>query len=284
MHYNICCTCGGDLMKYVDFDDYSKQQMFKLYNDALFNKIKDSRLSRIKGALHKVVYLGIYNRNSFEYLINALLSLSDSALLDILSGNFNNFYNAYYSYYGHITGMPRDFYMISYLLRGIYTDYSNVLIDDYSWLCNYCMPYLYDIPSFKDPDVDTCLATANYDLSELLKITHNNIDYELIDTKRFSFDDKIKIDNLKTHLLVTFLMNINNYDHQYKMPTDLFNLLIKEIDEDDIIRLGKFLNNSPNNYNFAKRILDEYHSNYDNISLNDKIKHLALLPNDHNNK
>lgn len=261
----------------ISFDNYSNQQVLKLYHDAMCDEIRDKRLERIKHALHEIVHLGQYNRDSFEYLVDVLYSLPNSAIKDIESGNFSTLYKAYYN---HTISMPEDYYEMTDLLGAIYTDYENSSNDEYSWLCDDCMSLIYNIHRFNNPKIDKSLSRANYDLSILLKNTLANTNYKKLKTKRTTIKDNQARIIIKTHLLVTFLKNIKEYGYQYRVPVDLFNLLIDKVHEDSIIKIAEYLKYGKNSYDLSKEIIDIYcfgDSKLDSIAdVKDRIRLLEL--------
>ncbi len=243
-------------MKSIQLVNNTNKQVYQLYNDAKCNELSDKRFERIKDALHELVNLGQYNRDSFEYMVDVLYNLPNEAISNIQKGNFSTFYKLFYK---HTQGLPEDYEMISNLLGAIYTDYKNSPLEDYSWLCDNCMIWLFDVPIFKDKKMDECLSKINYDLNELIKTTYFYTDYEMLSTKRTTIEDNGARNVLKTHLLVTFLKNIDEYNYHYFIPVNLFNYLVSRISEDDIIKMCEFIKYDKNGYIFTRILLDSYY-------------------------
>lgn len=230
--------------------NYTKKQLRTLYMEAVYNEITDKRLDRIKEALHETVLLAQYDKWSFQCLIDTLLGLSDSALNDIVNGNFSRFYKAYYK---HNHGMSEDYFCLSILLEGLYTDYKKIQnIEDYKSLCN-SMRFIYDMAMFHDKDIDEPVKRINHNLANLLTTNYNNTDYELIKQKKYNMFDSQAIGKIIVNLLVTFMMFIDNYNYDFTLPSELLNSMIDRIKKDDLIKIASYINYD---YNIAKMLLD----------------------------
>ena len=236
------------------YDNYSKKQFYSLYMDAMCNEISDSRFDRIKGALHELVHLGQYSPDSFRELLDVVFYLTDNALKDIESGNFRNFWKAYLP---HVSGMPEDYTYMCLFLDVIYADYNNLNdFDEYKWVSNECMLFIRDIAKLNDKKIMDAIMRYNPDLG-LLLINHASlVNYKAVYDKKYSFDQIEAYTGLECHLLVSFLMGIDEYSHDYSLPTRLLNEMVDKLTPEQVTRIGKYIKYDKGSPVITKQLLD----------------------------
>ena len=256
------------------YDKYSKKQLYELYMDAMCDEISDSRFYRISAALHETVHLGQFSKDSFGDLLDSLFDLSDEALKDIERGNFARFYKTYLKY---SQGMPEDFYYMSIFIDALYTDYANVTeSNNYQYLCNYCMLFIRDIARFKDNEMMQAITRANSNLGQLLLTHFGSVNYGVVKEKKYTIAQMRAYTAIECHLLVSFLMGVEDFSYDYSLPTKLLNEMAENIKPDVIKKVGDYMKFDEGGSVLAKQLLHRQYLQeniiYDINSLTDNKK------------
>ena len=235
------------------YDKYTKKQLYDLYMDALCDEISDSRFDKISAALHETVHLGQFSKDSFCDLLDSLFDLSDEALKDIERGTFARFYKTYLKY---TQDMPEDFYYISIFIDALYTDYASVTeLDDYQYLCNYCMLFIRDIARFEDNEMMQAIMQANSNLGQLLLTHSSNVNYGAVKEKKYTLEQMQAYTAVECHLLVSFLMSVEDFSYDYSLPAKLLNAMVEKIKPDAIKRVGNYMRFDENGPLLTRQLL-----------------------------
>ena len=218
------------------YDKYTKKQLYDLYMDALCDEIFD---------------------------------LSDEALKDIERGTFARFYKAYLKY---TQDMPEDFYYIGIFIDALYTDYASVTeLDDYQYLCNYCMLYIRDIAKFKDEEMMQAINQANSNLGRLLLTHSGSVNYGAVKEKKYTIEQMRAYTAVECHLLVSFLMGVEDFSYDYSLPTKLLNEMAEKIKPDVIKKVGDYMKFDEGGSELARQLLYRQYLQEKNIyEINDQ--------------
>lgn len=250
--------------------NYTKKELQLLYWQAKARDIKKKELKDIKKALYEIVNLGQHS-SDFLLLLKVLKYIPEKSLKSIENGTFTNFYqklankekNEYGPFY------KGDYYHCIKLLILLYTDYSNISsIEEFNYISKAFIELIY---------IDN-----NEELTNIIFNINPHLSYIIEDYKRYKelkqiknnniFDNTyIKIEDLYHNLQVTLLMNIELFNYQYQLPTDIISFLYDNYESTKYI-LNQY-DNCKDKYQFSKLIINEY------LTHINKTNNLSNIPN-----
>lgn len=235
---------------------YNKQELQLLYWQAKARDIKKKELKDIKKALYEIVSLGQYSPD-FMDLIKILKCLPDKALRSIENGEFTKFYtllakkekNEYGPFY------KGNFNNCNMLLRLLYTDYSKINNSE-------------EFNLISDSFIQQIYIENNEELINMIFNINPHLAYVLEDYKRykdygpkftFNIFDSItsKLNELYNDLQTTLLMNIELFNYQYTIPTDIIIFLLENIETTRNTIIEPY-SKYEDKYQFCKIIMNEY--------------------------
>lgn len=250
---------------------YNKQELQLLYWQAKARDIKKKELKDIKKALYEIVSLGQYSPD-FMDLIKILTTLPENKLKNIENGEFTKFYtilakqnnNEYGAFY------KGNFQNCNMLLRLIYTDYNTISND-------------IEFTTISDSFIMTYYIEENEKLLNIIFNINPHLSYILEDYQRykkhkqqFSFNvfDSIHyiLNKLYNDLQTTLLMNIELFNYQYTIPTDIIMFLLENIKTTRNTIIESY-SEYKDKYKFCKIIINEYikFKNNENILDNNQL-------------
>ena len=235
---------------------YNSQELQLLYWQAKARDIKKKELKDIKKALYEIVSLGQYSPD-FMDLIKILKTLPDKALKSIENGDFTKFYtilakqnnNEYGPFY------KGNFNNCNMLLRLIYTDYNKINTN-------------IEFTTVSDSFIMSHYIKENEDLLNIIFNVNPHLSYILEDYQRykdykhqFNFNvfDSIhyKLNDLYHDLQTTLLMNIELFNNQYTIPTDIILFLLENIETTRNTIIESY-SKYEDKYQFCIIIINEY--------------------------
>lgn len=241
------------------YDKYSKKELYNLYLEASCDELTDPRFNRIRGALNETIPMAQYNYDSFINLLDSLFEISDTGLANIESGNFRDFYKAYLA---NSIGMPEDYYYMSVFIDVLYTNYRNInSLDDYLYLSHKGMVLFKDLGKYNKSELMEPIKNANKELGELLETHAKLVDYNKPLEKGYNLDQTLAYSKAECALLVSFLINIDEYNHDYSIPSRIMNNLVDSYSPELVRQVGEFLGIDDNSQVLAKRLLDTQYYN-----------------------
>jgi len=235
---------------------YNRQELQLLYWQAKARDIKKKELKDIKKALYEIVSLGQYSPDFLD-LIKILKTLPDKALKSIENGDFTKFYtilakqnnNEYGPFY------KGNFYNCNMLLRLLYTDYSKISTnEEFNTISNSFIMALY--------------IKGNEELLNIIYNINPHLSYILEDYQRYkeygpkynfnTFDSIThKLNDLYHDLQTTLLMNMEPFNYQYTLPTNIILFLLENIETTRNTIIESY-SKYEDKYQFCKIIINEY--------------------------
>ena len=239
--------------------NYSKKELYNLYLEASCDELTDPRFNRIKEALNETIPMAQYSYDSFINLLDSLFEISDTGLANIESGNFRSFYKAYLA---NSIGMPEDYYYMSIFIDVFYTDYRNIKsLEDFLYICHEGMILFKDIGKYNKSELMEPIKNANKELGELLETHGRLVDYNKLLDKDYNLDQMTAYSKAECALLVSFLINIDEYNHDYSIPSRIMNNLVDSYSPELVRQVGEYLGRDDNSQVLAKRLLDTQYYN-----------------------
>lgn len=252
---------------------YSKKELQLLYWQAQARDIKKKELKDIKKSLYEIIDLG-QPSSIFINLLKTLKCLPNNALKRIENGEFKKFYTILKNKEHNENGpfYKGDFHHCIKLLTLLYTNYFDINSkQEFELVSNSFNELIYINDS---EELNNMIFNINPHLSYIIE------DYkryqELTSTINYKNYNNIvnDLDKLHKNLQVALLINIELFNYQYQLPTDII-LFLYDNFESANKNLLKSYNESEDKYQFAKTLLTEYLNllnNKNNLHSNKKYK------------
>ena len=82
---------------------------------------------------------------------------------------------------------------------------------------------------------------ANSNLGQLLLTHSGSVNYDAIKEKKYTIEQMQAYTAIECHLLVSFLMCVEDFSYDYSLPTKLLNAIVEKIKPDTIKNVGDFM-------------------------------------------
>jgi hypothetical protein len=95
------------------------------------------------------------------------------------------------------------------------------------------------------------------DLAQLLISHAQLVNYQAVYDKKYSSDQMQAYTSIECHLLVSFLMGVEEYAYDYTLPTTLLNEMVEKIPAEEIRKVGHYMTYNVGSPVLAKQLLDK---------------------------